>query len=672
MAAYAFALVGNQNSGKTTLFNRLTGANQHVGNWPGVTVERKTGALLPAYQAGRDTAEIVDLPGIYALSPYTPEEVIARDYIALKRPDAVINIVDATNLERNLYLTMQLRALGVPMAIALNMMDEARRRGDRLDIAGLEAALGIAVYPVCARSGEGVAALMRGALQAAREKKPPQPRRVYSPALEGTLRKIQEVIAAQANARGLPIRYAAEKLLEGDARVESLLGLDAAARRAAAEAAREAERRLGLEGAALLANGRYAFLESTLARVLRRGEKAGPTQRLDALALHRVLGLPLFLLLLLSVFFLVFGPPGTAVARGFSALVEAALAHAAQGLMRLPLSPWVRALLTEGVLAGVGGVLGFLPTLLLLFLLLSLLEDSGYMARAAFLMDRPLRRLGLNGASLIPLLMGFGCTVPAALSARILRSPRDRKLTVLLTPFISCGAKAPVYALFAQAFFPGRGLLLLCGLYGLGALLGAAAARLLRRTVFRGEASPFLMELPVYRLPSLRGVGRQLAEKIKDFLRRAFGVILAASVFIWLLQRYTPALVPARTLEESLLGRAGLLLAPLFSPLGFGAAGPVTALLSGLLAKESVVSTLAVLAQREGCALADALAKCFPGPASALSFLVFVLLYPPCAAACAAMGRELGKKWPLMALGQTGVAWLAAFLAYRAGLLFMG
>ena len=667
--AYVFALVGNQNSGKTTLFNRLTGASQHVGNWPGVTVERKTGALLSAYRAGREAAEIVDLPGIYSLSPYTPEEVIARDYIALKRPDAVINIVDATNLERNLYLTLQLRELGAPVVVALNMMDEARRRGDLLDIAGLAAALGTAVYPICARNGEGVAALMRGALQAAREKTPPQARRLFSPALEKALGEIQELIAAQTSARGLPARYAAEKLLEGDARTEAQLELNAAARQAVAEAAKRAERRLGQEGAALLANGRYAFLESTLTRLLRRGGENGLTQRLDALTLHRVLALPLFFLLLFAVFFLAFGPPGAAAAQGFSALVEAALSQAALGLARLPLAPWVQALLTEGVLSGVGGVLSFLPTLLLLFLLLSLLEDSGYMARAAFLMDRPLRRLGLSGASLIPLLMGFGCTVPAALSARILPSSRDRRLTVLLTPFISCGAKAPVYALFAQAFFPGRGLFLLCGLYGLGVLLGAAAAWILNRTAFRGEAAPFLMELPVYRLPSLRSVGRQLAE---DFFRRAFGVILAASVFIWLLQRYTPALAPAQTLEESLLGRAGALLAPLFTPLGFGAAGPVTALLSGLLAKESIVSTLSVLARREGGALAAALGGYFSSPAAALSFLVFVLLYPPCAAACAAMRRELGKKRLLMALGQAGIAWAAAFAAYRLGLLLMG
>ena len=670
--AYVFALVGNQNSGKTTLFNRLTGASQHVGNWPGVTVERKTGALLSAYRAGREAAEIVDLPGIYSLSPYTPEEVIARDYIALKRPDAVINIVDATNLERNLYLTLQLRELGAPVVVALNMMDEARRRGDRLDIAGLAAALGTAVYPICARNGEGGAALMRGALQAAREKTPPQARMLFSPALEKALGEIQELIAAQASARGLPARYAAEKLLEGDARTEAQLELNAAARQAVAEAAKRAERRLGQEGAALLANGRYAFLESTLTRLLRRGGENGLTQRLDALTLHRVLALPLFFLLLFAVFFLAFGPPGAAAAQGFSALVEAALSQAALGLARLPLAPWVRALLTEGVLSGVGGVLSFLPTLLLLFLLLSLLEDSGYMARAAFLMDRPLRRLGLSGASLIPLLMGFGCTVPAALSARILPSSRDRRLTVLLTPFISCGAKAPVYALFAQAFFPGQGLFLLCGLYGLGVLLGAAAAWILNRTAFRGEAAPFLMELPVYRLPSLRSVSRQLAERIKDFFRRAIGVILAASVFIWLLQRYTPALAPAQTLEESLLGRAGALLAPLFTPLGFGAAGPVTALLSGLLAKESIVSTLSVLARREGGALAAALGGYFSSPAAALSFLVFVLLYPPCAAACAAMGRELGKKRLLMALGQAGIAWAAAFAAYRLGLLLMG
>lgn len=588
-----WALAGNQNCGKTTLFNRLTGANQRVGNWPGVTVERKEGTL----SAPDEGVAVVDLPGAYALAPYSAEEAVTRDFLLSGQASVILNVVDATQLERSLYLTLELLALGRPLVVALNLMDEAARRGDCIDAPALSRALGVPVVPISARRGEGLDALRR----AARRCPPPAP---------------------------CPV---------------------------AAEAEAEA---------------RYAWIERCLRGCLRRGgaRRAERSERLDRVLLHRWLGLPLFALLVLGVFFAAFGPMGTALAEAFGALLDRGTAVMAGALLRWGAAPWARSLLIDGVCRGVGSVLSFLPTLLVLFFLLALLEDSGYMARAAFLMDAPLRRVGLNGRAFIPLLLGFGCTVPAVMSARSLGDERDRRLTVLLTPFMSCGAKAPLYALLARAFFSGRAAPVMGALYALGVLLAALAGGAYRRWALGGDAAPFWMELPDYRLPTPRGVARQVAERARDFVRRAFTVVFLATLGVWFLQRFTATLAPAATLAESLLGRLSGALAPLLRPAGFGDARAAAALLTGLLAKESVVSTLSVLANGSTPTL---LGQLFPTPLAACSFLVFALLYSPCAAALAAIRRELGgARWALgVAVGQTLLAWLLATLLFQTGRL---
>lgn len=694
MQHYVFALAGNQNSGKTTLFNRLTGSNQHVGNWPGVTVEQKTGTMIHHHHGGsthfgppllrrkehaaeNTDVQIVDLPGIYSLSPYTMEEVVSRDFITLQKPDAVINIVDATNLERNLYLTLQLAELETPMVVALNMMDEVSKNGDTIYVEKLSQALGVAVVPICARKGDGMDELVRQAMLAAEKKQLPRKLDICHGETHETLHAIVHLIEDYARSKGLSPRYAGTKLLEGDERMEKLLGLDENTLHIIGEMIARLEQKEGMERAAIMADARYTFLDGVMRQcvVKAREMPESISARIDKVVMHRVLAFPILILTMLLVFFITFGPIGTAIADGFAALIDQAIAWIDAGLTQANAAAWVHDLLVNGVLAGVGSVLGFLPTIVILFLLLSVLEDSGYMARAAFLIDKPMRKLGLNGRSFIPMVMGFGCTVPAVMGARSMQSQRDRRFTIMLTPFMSCGAKVPIYALFTRAFFPQQGVLVMCCLYVGGMVMAVLSALVLKRTVFHGDAAPFIMELPAYRLPTPGNVWRTLWDKARDFLQRAFTIILAATVAVWFLQNYTFSLTQAQTLEESMMGVIGGLIAPLFKPLGFGSIAPATAIITGVIAKESVVSTLSVLSGVEvtSDAMLVALRGIFPTAMSAVSFLTFVLLYMPCVAAYAAMRREMEGKGVALAsvAAQTALAWVTALVVYQVGSLFV-
>ena len=692
---YVFALAGNQNSGKTTLFNRLTGSNQHVGNWPGVTVEQKTGTLIHHHHGKsihvgppmrkkhlrdeqNNDVQVVDLPGIYSLSPYTMEEVVSRDFITMQKPDAVINIVDATNLERNLYLTLQLAELETPMVVALNMMDEVDKMGDTIQVERLSEALGVPVTPICARDGKGVDELVRLAMEAAQQRKLPEKLDICSGETHEALHAIIHLIEDKARSKGLSPRYAGTKLLEGDERMEKLLELDAHTLHIIGEIIDRLESRAGMERAAIMADARYTFLDGVMRDCVIRGSKTPKSlsTRIDKVLMSRGLAFPIFALMMFLVFFITFGSIGSAIADGFTALIAQCIAFIDRGLTAAHAAGWVQDLLVNGVLAGVGSVLSFLPTIVLLFLLLSVLEDSGYMARAAFLMDKPMRKLGLNGRSFIPMVMGFGCTVPAVMGARSMQSRRDRRFTILLTPFMSCGAKVPIYALFTRAFFPQSGVAVMCCLYLGGIVMGILAAAVLKRTVFHGNAAPFIMELPAYRLPTPGNVGRQLWEKAKDFLQRAFTVILAATVVIWFLQSYTFSLTDAPSLQDSMLGSIGGWIAPVFRPLGFGSVAPATAVLTGIIAKESVVSTLSVLSgvDAASAAMVTALHGIFPTALHAAAFLTFVLLYMPCVAAFAAMKREMESRTlaAASAVGQTVLAWVMAFFVFQIGGLFIG
>ena len=691
---YVFALAGNQNSGKTTLFNVLTGSNQHVGNWPGVTVEQKTGVLLhhhhggsghfgaPAFGGKKDKAEnndirIVDLPGIYSLSPFSMEEIVSRNFITLEKPDVVINIVDATNLERNLYLTLQLLQLGTPVVIALNMMDEVRAHGDVIKVDELSRWLQVPVVAICARKGEGIDELVRLAIDAAENHRPAPKLDICTGAAHKALHAIIHLVEPKAVEAGLNPRYAATKLFEGDEPMKELLKLTEDENHIIEEILTEMEQTEGMERAAVMADVRYRYIERLLEKSYIRGSRDDdePTRsdKIDRLLTHPVMAIPVFILMMLLVFWITFGPFGTWVADGFAALVDGGIGLIGDALARANVASWLQELIVSGVLTGVGSVLSFMPTIVILFMCLSILEDSGYMARAAFLMDKPLRRLGLNGRSFIPMIMGFGCTVPAVMSSRSMSSRRDRRFTILLTPFMSCGAKVPVYALFAAAFFNDNKVLVMSLMYLGGILVAILAGLILKRVLFHGDAAPFIMELPAYRLPTPRNVLRTMWDKAKDFVQRAFTVIFLATIVVWFLQSFNFRFEAAASVQESMLGTLAGLIAPIFAPLGFGSVEASTAVLTGVMAKESVVSTLAVLAgvDAESGAMLAALHGVFPSVASALSFLTFILLYMPCVAAFAAMKRELeSRTWAICsALGQCGVAWVCAFLVYRVCLL---
>ena len=696
MKQYTFALCGNQNSGKTTLFNVLTGSNQHVGNWPGVTVEQKTGILLHHHhgedahfgrpflggrrregEESNQDVKIVDLPGIYSLSPFSMEEIVSRNFITLEKPDLVINIVDATNLERNLYLTLQLIQLGTPMVVALNMMDEVRAHGDVIRTEVLSQALGVPVVAICARKGEGIDELVRLSMQQAEQHIVPPRLDICGGACHKALHAITHLVEAKAQRAGLSPRYAATKLLEGDEPMQELLGLTEDENSVIDTLLTQMEKSCGMERAAVMADLRYTWIENLLKRAVIRhaGDSDRPTlsDRIDRVMTHPVLAIPMFLAAMLSVFWITFGPIGTWIADGFSALVDMGIEAVGVWLEGARVAQWMQQLLVDGVLSGVGAVLSFLPTIVLLFLCLSILEDSGYMARAAFLMDKPLRKLGLNGRSFIPMMMGFGCTVPAVMAARSMSGRRDRRYTILLTPFMSCGAKVPVYALFATAFFHDQRLLVMTCMYLMGIVVAIGAGLVLRRVLFHGDAAPFIMELPAYRLPTPRNVLRNMWDKASDFVKRAFSVIFMATVIVWFLQSFTPRMEMTADVHSSMLGILAGWIAPLFAPLGFGSVEASTAIITGLMAKESVISTLAVLtgAPLNSEAMLLALRSVFPGIASVAAFLTFVLLYTPCVAALAAMRRELeSTRWAVCAaIGQCCVAWGVAFVVYRLFLL---
>ena len=659
-----FALAGNQNCGKTTLFNALTGSNQHVGNFPGVTVDQKTGAIR-----GVKDCQLVDLPGIYSLRPYTSEEIVTRDFLLQQKPDGIINIVDATNIERNLYLSLQLMSLRVPMVIALNMMDEVRENGGSIDIQGLSEALGVPVVPISAVKGEGLGELVDRCVETARKKEIPS---VQDFCPEGPVHRcihsVMHLIEDHAALVGVSRRFCATKLIEGDPALAQNLQLTQNDSETLEHTILEMESESGLDRNAALADMRYTFIEAAVARtVVKPHESRARTRslKMDRVLTGKYSAMPVFLLIMLAVFFLTFNVIGSSLSDLVALGVDSLTALVDSALTAYGLNPVVHSLLIDGVFAGVGSVLSFLPIIVVLFFFLSILEDTGYMARVAFVMDKPLRKIGLSGRSIVPMLIGFGCSVPAIMATRTVSSDRDRKMTILLTPYMSCSAKISIYAFFTAAFFPRYRALVMIGLYVLGILIGIAAALIMNKTAFRGKPVPFVMELPNYRLPSVKSVALLLWEKAKDFLQRAFTVIFLATIVIWFLQSFDTRLNVVSDSADSLLALIGQVLAPLFAPLGFGDWRCATSLISGFIAKESVVSTLEVLLG------GNAISGLFT-TRSALSFLVFTLLYTPCVAAVATIRRELDSS--LKTLGvvamQCGVAWLASLAMYAIAGLF--
>ncbi len=666
-----FALAGNQNSGKTTLFNQMTGSNQHVGNFPGVTVERKDGIIK-----AHDFATVVDLPGIYSLSPYTKEEIVTRDFLIDEKPNGIINIVDATNIERNLYLTLQLIELNIPMVLALNMMDEMRANGSTVDICALSEQLGIPVVPISASRNEGIHELVDTAIETAQERLRPKVQDFCTGPVHRCIHGVAHLVEDHADRLGVPHRFAATKLVEGDEPMLKKLHLSANEQEALEHMVEEMEQELGTDREAALADMRYQFIEGVCAATV---IKSGRTRerlrsiRADSLLTHRIFAFPIFLCVMLLIFWLTFGVIGQPLSDLLASGIDWLIAQADHGLAVLQINPVVRSLVVDDVLTGVGSVIGFLPVIITLFFFLSLLEDSGYMARVAFVMDKPLRRLGLSGRSIVPMLLGFGCTVPAIMSTRTLASERDRKMTILLTPFMSCSAKLPIYALFTAVFFPNSAPLVMMALYLLGILVAILIALILKHIpYFKGNPVPFVMELPNYRLPSMKTVGLLLWDKARDFLTRAFTVIFVATIVIWFLQSFDLRLNPVADQGQSILAWAGRFIAPLFAPLGFGFWQAAVALITGFMAKEAVISTLAVLSGTSVEALPAVLAGMFT-PLSAFSFLVFSLLYTPCVAAVATVKRELnsGLAAAGVALAQCLVAWVVACGVYQIGALLL-
>lgn len=654
-----FALAGNQNCGKTTLFNQLTGSNQHVGNFPGVTVDRKSGAIR-----NNPNTEVTDLPGIYSMSPYTSEEIVTRQFIIGEKPTGIINIVDATNIERNLYLTMQLMELDTPMVLALNMMDEMRGNGGTVRINKMEAMLGIPVVPISAAKNEGVDELVDHALHVAKYQE--RPGRMdfcseedHGGAVHRCIHGILHLIEDHAKAAGIPVRFAATKLVEGDQRIEAALKLDQNEKEMIEHIIVQMEQERGLDRAAAIADMRFHFIHQLVEQTVvkpRQSKEQLRSARIDRFLTGRYTAIPAFVGIMALVFYLTFGVIGLALQNLLEVGIDALTAAADSTLTAWNVNAAVHSLVIDGIFAGVGSVLSFLPIIVTLFFFLSLLEDTGYMARVAFVMDKLLRRIGLSGRSIVPMLIGFGCTVPGVMASRTLPSERDRKMTILLTPFMSCSAKLPIYSLFAAAFFPEHAALVMVSLYFLGIAVGILMAILLKSSVFKGEAVPFVMELPNYRLPGLKNVVQLLWEKARDFLQRAFTVIFVATIIIWFLQSFDLRLSLTADPQQSILAWLASGIAPLFAPLGFADWRVSTALITGFMAKESVVSTLTIL-YGSSAAFAAALS-----PAAAAPLLVFCLLYTPCIAAVASVKRELGGRWAfIMVANQCIVAWLAAF-----------
>ncbi len=662
-----FALAGNQNSGKTTLFNQLTGSNQHVGNFPGVTVDRKDGVIR-----GQQNTLVTDLPGIYSLSPYSSEEIVTRRFIVNEHPRGIINIVDATNIERNLYLTMQLMELDIPMVLALNMMDEMRDNGGSVRVNEMEAMLGIPVVPISAAKNEGIEELISHAVHVAKYQESPGrmdfcDANDHGGAVHRCLHGIMSLIEDHAEEAGIPLRFAASKVAEGDELILERLQLDQNEIETLEHIIRQMEIERGLDRAAAIADMRFRFIERVCSASVVKPKESREhlrSEKIDRILTGKYTAIPAFIAIMGLVFFLTFNVIGAFLSDLLERGIDALTAVTDSALTAANVNPVLHGLIIDAVFNGVGSVLSFLPVIVTLFFFLSLLEDSGYMARVAFVMDKLLRRIGLSGRSIVPMLVGFGCTVPGVMASRTLPSERDRKMTILLTPFMSCSAKLPIYGFFAAAFFPDHAALVMIGLYLFGILMGVLTAFLLRGTVFRGEAVPFVMELPNYRMPGMKNVAQLLWEKAKDFLQRAFTVIFLATLVIWFLQTFDLSLNIVTDSETSILAQFAGLLAPLFLPLGFGDWRISTALLTGFMAKESVVSTLTILFGSTA-SLTGILS-----PLSAVSLLVFCLLYTPCVAAIASVRRELGGGWALgVVVGQCVIAWLAAGAVFLVGSL---
>lgn len=664
-----FALIGNQNCGKTTLFNQLTGANQHVGNFPGVTVDQKVGEIKE-----HKNCSVVDLPGIYSLRPYTSEEIVTRDFLINEKPDAIINIVDATNIERNLYLTLQLLEMQIPMVLALNMMDEVRNNGGSIDVMGMSEKLGIPVVPISAVKAEGISELVEKVIRTAEKKKYPK---ITDFCEKGPVHRCIHALSHQvedhAQNLGISPRFAATKVVENDVEIIRKLNFSRNEFEMMQHSIEEMEADHKMDRNAALADMRYTFIEKVCKDTVKHPKESKEhkrSEKIDKVLTNKYLAIPMFLAIMMLIFYLTFGLIGAWLSDLLSLGIEQITDICDKGLTAYGINPVVHSLIIDGVFAGVGSVLSFLPVIVVLFFFLSILEDSGYMARIAFVMDKLLRKIGLSGRSFVPMLIGFGCTVPAVMATRTLSSDRDRKMTIMLTPFISCSAKIPVYSVFAMAFFKDHAALVMMALYVTGIVVSILVALILKGTVFSGKPVPFVMELPNYRLPSVKSVLQLMWDKAKDFLQRAFTIIFVATIIIWFLQTFDTRLNVVTDSANSLLAVLGRWVAPIFTPLGFGDWRISTSLITGFTAKEAVVSTMSVLCGTSMSNLPQTLGSFFT-PLSAVSFLVFTLLYTPCVAAIAAIRREMDSA--LQAVGivimQCGIAWLVAFGVYRIGSL---
>ena len=660
-----YALVGNQNCGKTTLFNQLTGSNQHVGNFPGVTVDRKDGPIK-----GYKNTLVTDLPGIYSMSPYSNEEIVSRNFVLDDKPEAIINIVDATNIERNLYLTMQLLEMNIPMVVALNMMDEVTGNGGTIDINGMESMLGVPVVPISAAKNEGVDELIKHAIHIAKYQERPGRQDFcdendFGGAVHRCIHSIAHLIEDHAETAGIPVRFAASKLIEGDSLILEKLNLDKNEIETLEHVVIQMEKERGLDRSAAIADMRFSFIEKVCEKTVVKPKESKErlrSEKIDRILTGKYTAIPCFIAIMAAVFILTFNVIGAGLQKLLEMGIEALTGAVDKGLSAAGVNSALHSLVIDGIFAGVGSVLSFLPIIVTLFFFLSLMEDSGYIARVAFFMDKLLRKIGLSGRSIVPLLIGFGCTVPAVMSTRTLPSERDRKMTILLTPFMSCTEKLPIYAFFVSAFFPGKGGIVMTALYFLGIAVGILVAFIFKKTLFKGEAVPFVMELPNYRLPGIKNVAQLLWEKAKDFLQRAFTIILIATMVVWFLQSFNWHFNMVSDSSESILAAVAGFIAPVFAPLGLGDWRVITSLISGFMAKESVVSTLEILF---GSSVSTAFTTL-----SAVSLLVFSLLYTPCVAAISSIRRELGHKWAvLVVVWQCAIAWIAAFLVRMIGML---
>jgi len=666
-----FALAGNQNSGKTTLFNKLTGSNQHVGNFPGVTIEKKVGQIKK-----QKSASIVDLPGIYSLSPYTMEEVVTRDFLLHEKPDLIINIVDATNIERNLYLTLQLMELSIPMVIALNMMDEVRASGNSVDVIKLSQHLGVPVVPISAGKNEGISELLDVIMKTSGDINKPLKLDFCTGEVHKAIHSISHLIEDQAISSGYPIRFAATKLVEGDKPTIEALNITDSQLHIINHVVEEMEKSLGTDREAALADMRYNFIGKLCSDTVIKHQETNEqirSEKIDRFLTHKYFGIPIFFGIMFFIFWLTFGVIGAPL----QGLLETGIGFITDGVSKsmvdAGVSSWLHSLIINGIFAGVGSVLSFLPLIVILFLFLSLLEDTGYMARVAFVMDKMLRKIGLSGRSFVPMLIGFGCSVPAIMATRTLSSERDRKMTIVLTPFMSCSAKLPIYGMITTAFFPNNAALVMISLYILGILVAILSGLLLKSTVFKGNPVPFVMEMPAYRVPSTKSVMIHMLQRAKDFIRKAFTVIFIASIIIWFLQSFDWSFNMVEDSTKSILAYIGSAIAPIFKPLGFNDWRISTALITGFSAKEAVVSTLSVLTGVSGDVQLSMILNTILNPLSSYAFLVFTLLYMPCIAAFAATKRELGsmKYAILTALYQTATAYVVSLIIYQLGKLVL-